>query len=621
MIGLSTQYTLLFFLSWIVCYLIYPAWALPVSVTARGLIFFGLLFYFFISAHLISRWTKAYPVTKPIIDNNINWVITIKSNLFFIIVCCVAVLLHVYPISYPILIMGDEALHLQDGLWIYEYIGISWHKYFQIAFWLGICTLLLTRFRKESDGLLNKVIAKFRYNPSNKSSKLFLALSIIVLLSCYFIVTRNIPYYSSLIRYTPVSKFLYHITYSAFGITPAGPRIVELAFAILSSIYLYRAIGLFSDKASSLIGATIYLFLPVVFIYAQLGELACGTVFFITLISFYFIRFTKNGDSRDILLTSYFIGIGFLYKEQVFLMFFICFAFLALLKIKKPETYLTSHFSALLLSLVPIMPWMIINKFYSWRSYKIIWSNFKPFEGKVYTFFLNFPMDVSWVIFSLFLFSIVFILVAKKNTLTLFYGFLFIAYYFFLVLDIGNYSPRLYLALYPTIAVFLSQFLYSIIDKSRWKYSFRIIYLVLSVYLISICTVPSLNAQFTSAPEFKKLKYFPTEEAMQWVKENVKDGETVLTVRIMSAAFYSDKYEIDKNKIYNLWYETVEISTPEKLLSFYKNNKISYIMFPSFSANIKILEYLNENRYKGFIEVARFNQDNNYIYIYRLKDG
>ena len=104
-----------------------------------------------------------------------------------------------------------------------------------------------------------------------------------------------------------------------------------------------------------------------------------------------------------------------------------------------------------------------------------------------------------------------------------FFGLLFIAYYFFLALDIAQHSPRLAMTYYPAIAVYVALFLSSIIDKIRWKHSFKIIYLSLSIYLISICTVPSLNAQFLSSLEFKKLKYFPSADAMQWVKENVED--------------------------------------------------------------------------------------------------
>ena len=86
-------------------------------------------------------------------------------------------------------------------------------------------------------------------------------------------------YLPSLIRYPPVSKFLYFLTYSAFGIDHIFPRIMQLIFYLLCAVYLYRTINLFYEKETALLGASIYLFLPVVFAYARLGELASGTIF------------------------------------------------------------------------------------------------------------------------------------------------------------------------------------------------------------------------------------------------------------------------------------------------------------------------------------------------------
>ncbi|RJO59924.1 hypothetical protein C4544_07275 [candidate division WS5 bacterium] len=617
----TVQYKYLFLLTWIVCYLIFPAWVFPSSITSRTIMFFGLMIFFFISAQFIYHWLKKYFVDKPVIVYTSNYKELIRNNKGLFIVCMIFVIFHVVPISYPILNMGDEALHLQDGLWLYDYIDISWHRFFQIAFWwlLGSIFIIVK---------LNKVRASFFPDVLNNKfssyivyffSKRFLSFWISALSVVYFLFTVNIQFFPSFFRYPPLSKFLYYITYIAIGITPIGPRILELSFSILSAVYIYRTINLFSCKTAALIGASIYLFFPVVFIYARLGELACGTVFFITLISFYFIRHIKNDDNRDLVLTSYFIGIGFLYKEPVFLMFFICVAFLILYKIAKLDFYNIKKFNILLLSLVPIIPWMIFSQLYSWRHYNIIWTNFRPFDGKVFTFFLHFPVDISWVLFFTFLISIVYVIVSKRNLLTLFFGFLFIGYYFFLVLDIGNYSPRLYMALYPTIAVFISQLLFRIIDRIPLKHSFRIIYAVLIVYLISICTVPSINAHFTSSDEFIKLKQFPSDEAMHWVKENVKEEETILTLRIMSSSFYRDMYRIDKSKMMGFWYDITEVSTPEKLKTFCNDNKITYIMFPSFSMKIKILEYLNSYQDKDFIEITKFNHGDNYIYIYNYK--
>jgi hypothetical protein len=290
--------------------------------------------------------------------------------------------------------------------------------------------------------------------------------------------------------------------------------------------------------------------------------------------------------------------------------------------IKNRDLNLKNQLKVMSISLVSIIPWMIISKLFSWRNYKIIWSNFKPFEGKVFSFFLHIPLDISWILFVLFLFSTVFILIFKRNALSLYFGLIFIAYYFFLASDIANYSPRLAMTYYPAIAVYLSLFLSSIIDKIGGKLSFKIVYLILSVYLIGICTVPSVNAQFLSSFEFRKLRYFPSDNAMKWVKENVKEGEKILTLRIMSTDFYQIKYGIDKKRIINFWYEINKVSTPDKLKLFIRDNNVSYIMIPydtiyvkEMSPDLDIFEYLINNPDKEFVEIAKFNLDENYIYI------
>jgi hypothetical protein len=619
------QYKYLFTLPWILFYLIYPTWALPVSVNARASVFFGLIVFFFISFHMMNRWFYAIPVNNPLIIPPKNILLHIKNNSFFFIICCFAGILHIYPLFFPILIIGDEALHLTSGLWIYEHISRNWHALFQITFWVLIGLFLIV-CRKKSTA--ESIFVRFKLILGARTGNLSIFIPLILITMffvAYFLLLRNINYFPGFIRYPHLIKLLYHTVYSAFGITHIGPRILQLFFYILGAVYLYRTIMLFSNRESALIGASIYLFFPVVFAYAHLAEVGCGTVFFIILISFHFLRFIKEGDSRDLLLTSFFIGTGFMYKRTIFVMIFICTIYLIARSIMRRDLNYINHLKVIAISLVPIMPWMLIGKFFSWRNYRIIWSNFRPFDGKVFSFFLHMPLDISWLLFVLFLFSVVFIMIFKRNTLTLYFGLLFIAYYFFLALDIANYSTRLAMTYYPAIAVYLSVLLCSIIDRIRWRHSFKIIYLVLAVYLVSICTVPSLNARFLSSVEFRKLEYFPSDVAMNWVKEYIKEGEKILTLRIMSADFYRVKYGIDKNKIIDFWYQIDEVSTPDKLKAFCREQNISYIMFPYNAAYIEstrpsqnIFEYLKTNSGREFEEIAKYSLDKNYIYIIKL---
>jgi 4-amino-4-deoxy-L-arabinose transferase-like glycosyltransferase len=410
----------------------------------------------------------------------------------------------------------------------------------------------------------------------------------------------------------------------SFGVNPIGPRTIELAFYLLTAVYIYRIINLFSDENTALLGASIYLFLPVTFIYASLAELACSTVFFIVLISYHYLRFIQKKDDRDMIISSFFIGAGFLYKQPVFLMFFICTAYLIYCRIKDRDLDLSKYLKIMLMSLVPIVPWMIIQKFYAWRNYRIILSNLIPPHGMGYSHFMHLPIEASWIIFILFILSIFFIPRSKRNNLFLFFLLLFMAYYLFLALDQLSVSPRMLMALCPTIAISTALFVTFITNKVKWKYSFIFVFIILISYLILNNTVPSLNAAFLGQPEFIKLQDYPTERAMKWVKDNVRNGEKILTIRIMPALFYRDRYGIDKNKIIDFQYEIDDVSTPEKLKKFCIANNVSYIMFPYgtvYNEYFPILKYLKENVNNEFIKVTEYSMGDNFIHIYKFHES
>lgn len=615
------QYKLFFIFIWILPYCIYPSWALPVTQMSRHIIVAGLFMYFAISLFCLNRWLYALNVDKPFIIQPESWQKLIKDHSGLAVICLIAVILHAYSIvTRPILMIGDEPLHLQGGLWVYNYIDNNYHKYNQLLFWT-LLTLII--FLKRNQTIKNYL--KNKFSTSNKLPTNFFIIFIFCFLSVYYLFLQNLQIYPDIFRYTPLSRLLYFVSYLSFGINPIGPRIIELAFYLLTAVYIYRIINLFSDKNTALLGGSIYLFLPVTFIYAGLAELACGTVFFIVLISFHYLRFIQNRDNRDIILTSFFIGAGFLYKQPVFLMFFICTAYLIYCRIKGRDFNFLQYLKIMLMSLVPVIPWMIIQKLFSWRNYRIILSNLIPPHGMGYSHFMYLPIETTWIIFILFILSIFFVLRSNRNNLLLFFLLQFIAYYLFLALDQLSVSPRMLMVFCPSIVIFAALFVSFIINKARWKFSFTFVFIILIALLILHNTVPSLNASFLGQPEFVKMQDYPSERAMKWVKNNVRNGEKIVTIRIMTALFYRDKYEIDKNKIINLWYDEIdEVSTPEKLKKFCIANNVIYIMFPYgavYNEYFPILKYLRENNKNEFIKVTEYNIGGNFIYIYRFHES
>jgi 4-amino-4-deoxy-L-arabinose transferase-like glycosyltransferase len=441
----------------------------------------------------MDRWFRTLNTDKPFIIKLENRLNIIKNHTGLIIICLIAVVLHVNPIvTRPILIIGDESLHLYGGLWIFNIVNSSSLKYFQLVFWIltGFTVFLVAR-----DNVRNYITKKLsEYMAGGQQKGFFIVIVFLTAVMYYYFLHEG--QFNLDLRYTPLSRLLYLVSYMPFGISPLLPRCIELTFYILTAVYIYRIIGLFNNRNAALLGASFYLFFPVTFIYANLAELACSTIFFIVLISYHYLRFLQKKDDRDIIMVSFFIGAGFLYKQPVLLMFFICTAYLVYCRLMDRNLNVLKYIRIMSLSLVPVVPWMIIQRYFAWRQYRIILTNLIPPDGMGYSHFMHLPIETTWVVFTLFIISIFFLLKCERNNLVLFSLLIFIAYYIFLALDQLSVSPRMLMVFCPTIAIFTALFLSSIINKVRWKYSFNSVLVILSSYLILINTAPSLNAAF-----------------------------------------------------------------------------------------------------------------------------
>ena len=620
-VNYTHKYNMLFSFSWASMYLVFPSWALPLSFSVRVSLYVGFIVYFVVLAFIMNRWFKAVAINDPVFACPEDFSKQIKDNMGLLVICFVAILSHVKFIVAPIYLVGDEALFIQGGLWVYDYFGAFWHKVTMYLFWTMIVISLIMIPKKRNATGANAGLS----TPNVDSERpILLTITILSILIIYFILLRNLPDIVD-VRYPPLQKVLYLFSYYVFGINYIGPRIVQLIFYILSAVYLYKTINLLYDIETALFGVSILLFSPIIFTYAHFAELGSGVLFFIVISSYYFLRFIIYQDKRGLLLSAYFIGTGFLYKRDIFLMFFICSAYLFLNKIKNREFCLIVPLKILSLSLFPIIPWLIIGKFFNWRGAWINLSNFTSLE-KVMSYLLLIPTQISWIVFLLFLISIVFVLSAKRNHLSFYFGFLFLAFYAFYTSQSLNVAvDRFAMAFYPTIAVFLAILLSSILQKIKWKHSFKLVYTGITMYFLLLCTVPAFSDGVISFRNIKE-QYYPNGQAMKWVSENIKSGEKVLSLRVKPDLFYMDKYEIAPNKIISFWYNyrLQEISTAQKLRDFSRSNQVTHILFPSgpyFKElfHNPILRYLQENVNNEFIEAAKFNLGDNYIYIYELK--
>jgi hypothetical protein len=571
------------------------------------------------------RWFNAISVDKPFMLNPGKWLNLIRKDIRLSIACLIATILHVYQIAAnpDVLMFGDEALRLNGVLWIYTYLDSALHHYFQYVIWI-LLVLIIWKRRK-----ITAVIADlYQQCQTNRLYRNLCILLVMSVLSGYFILLRDLPHYPGMVRYPPVTRFMYLASYLLTGIDPVGPRILQLVLYVLTAIYLYRIILMFNSRDAALIGASLYLFLPIPYFYAHTAELGSGTVFFITACSYYLLRHIEYGDNRDLLIASFLISLGTLFHNLIFLMFFISAAYLVLIKVMPKGRNIVSGntFKVVLISLVPIIPWMIIRRLFTWRNYDIIWPHL--WSSERYGAFLSLMnTNLSLILFSLFLISVVFIMKDRNREILIFFGLLFVGYFLFLVADWVPQSARLSMTFYPTIAVYLSFLFSKAIHKIDWKHASKIIYIVLMLYLMTISILPSLNKNFY-LEEKSKVEQYPSEKAMKWIDDNVKEGEKILTLRMLPVEFYRVKFNISNEKIIDRVYDLADLSTPDKLKSFCNRHGISYIMFPYSMKPPKVIlkevivpeivSYLINNADNAYEEIKRFNMDANYIHIYKF---
>jgi hypothetical protein len=647
------QYKLMFFVSWIGLYFIFPSWinlhaklhtwGFPVNNNqlARTIAILLLTGYFSVSSYLVNRYFDCLRVDKPLFIRINNWSGHIKGNLWLVIFCVLSVVLHIYTLSLV------QVSYLTQGLWMYDFSSKYLSRLFDIPiqyfFWsFMVLLILMIRNKKLISVISNFLSEKSSILKSKNSSKV---LFIFFIFSFFSLYSYLFPYYSweeslVLLRFPPVSHYLYLISYYAFGVSHVGPKIVQLMFYVLGAVYLYRTIYLFREKETALLGATIYLFSPIIFHYASVTALESGVVFFIILISYYFLRFIKIQDNRDLILASYFIGLGFLYKQVVLVMLVICFAYLVLSIIKKRDWNSINHCKILLLSLIPILPWL---KFATISVYYDVYfdttvSQLISFDSlTAYAAVLH--AQLSPIILILFLCSIIFIFFAKRDDLSMFFGLSFVAYYLFFTKNMPGFPLHRYsTAFYPAISVLLAQFVHSICHKFRWKYTYKIVFSALTFYLIILCVIPRSSSDLIT---FKyrdfETQYYPSEEATDWVRNRTKDDEKILTLMMSNHKFYVERIYADKDGInykrfirnFNLNIIEGSIDPLQKIKEFCHENDISYIMFqfgpknyyyPNSKEISEKLNKLKESMDNELIQAAQFNIDDNYIIIYKLTE-
>lgn len=120
--------------------------------------------------------------------------------------------------------------------------------------------------------------------------------------------------WETVLRYPPLSKFLYLGAYLLLGVNEAAPRAVQFSFMALAALYLLRLLKVFGAEPPRAAFLLFALF-PTFFNLAVSAELEAGTVFFFTAAIYHFIKAAQDGDREQFLKCAFWTAAGFFYKQ------------------------------------------------------------------------------------------------------------------------------------------------------------------------------------------------------------------------------------------------------------------------------------------------------------------
>lgn len=278
-------------------YVAYPVWNLPAAWPVRLL----LLNFFVLLA--------AAALYSPLVDAELEPSAAELKELWPAVLLAAAACLPLWLT--PIACAYDEQSHAGPAAWA---LG-------RLAGAAGLDVRLLPLFFLPAAALLAwgavKIYKKGLSLPGRGTAVLLLAAAgnLWFLADLRWDLADAVGRYQTVLRYPPLSKFLYLPAYALLGINEAAPRLVQFAFVSMTAVYLLRLLrDLKADPPPRLTYLLIVLF-PSFFNLSLSAELEGGTVFFFAAALYHFIAAARTGERGQFLKCAFWLAAGFFYKQ------------------------------------------------------------------------------------------------------------------------------------------------------------------------------------------------------------------------------------------------------------------------------------------------------------------
>lgn len=340
-------------------YVVYPVWRLPLPWPAQ----WALLNLFV----LISAAVLYSPLDEVSLDASLPELKKLWPAILLTAAVC-------FPFWLTYLQTGsDDQSHAGPAAWLLGRItsGIGLDIRLLPALFIPAAAVLLA--------LAAKLIRSGVRLPGRGTAALALAAAgnLYFFASMRFGLADAIGRFETVLRYPPLSKFLYLPAYLLLGVHEAAPRAVQFLFIALTALYMLRFLKFL--KADPPPGRTFLLiaFFPTFFNLATSAELEAGTVFFFAASSFHFIKTAADGERDQFLKCVFWAAAGFFYKQLLLGLLFSYLPILALLWFFRPERRPAFLFGLKIMALPLLtgLPFILLGAAFGIRNAGLVLSN------------------------------------------------------------------------------------------------------------------------------------------------------------------------------------------------------------------------------------------------------
>ncbi len=552
---------ILLFILVVASYAIYPVWNVPAPLFLK--------FIFFNCFLLIATALYKSKLNTIVFTPNINALKEYFIPLGVTAIACLPFWLM------PLITGGDDQSHAGPAAY---FLGKIIERSSIPPFIISIAIISLI--------ILSILVFKKNQRFFSRLSDNKIIFSTIIGLNIYFVfliklnIVNKIGKWETILRYPPLSKFIYLTFYAIFGIHELIPRMIQFLFVSAAIVFLIKTAKLIIPKVNKTFTYLLLIFFPSFFYLTISAEIEGATIFFFASSTYYFIKSITQNNETNFLKSMFFMSIGFINKR---LLLFLLIAYIPVLLyfiiIKKDQRNfyisLTKH---LWIPIVTGLPFILLGSFYKIRVSGITIENITNFQA-MFEIFKNFYQTsgpyISIIIVAGCLYSII---TYRKRTETWLILYLGMAYYFMISMYSAIGCIRLAQPFYlcPIFFFLLAA------NISFEKINSKQIKALIATLLIGLFAYYSI---FDKHPYQRKTIHnyhhntFPYWQVAQYLKSLKKLPIKIYApMKVEPSHFYLAKYKIiNKTK----WNRKMPINFSDtKLLEEIKSRQYDYILLP-----------------------------------------